>query len=353
MKQNTNEWNIARANKITGSIAGSILFDYPNKRSDVMRSMVRAYHGAPEEIDPFLESTIFPYGKFYETQARIDFEIETGIKIQECGFFKAHGYDWLGASPDGLIDDDAIAEIKCPWSKRDEDTKDFDSIYEMPHYMAQLQLEMLSTGRKKAYFYQWSQYKTKLEIVDFDPKWIEIFVPQLHQFYLDFLEEREHSHAQKHLEPKKKEYNSKAAKLLVKEYEDLQEAIERATERKKEVLQLIIEHTGGNIGIVAGKSLSYVEKQGQISYANIVKKEIPIIVEQRNALYEAVTMALYGSKLDDIGNRDEDGLLHHPNIEKIKNVLMYAYNEIEYEKNPIDIDLDKYRGKPSNYWVLK
>lgn len=39
-----------------------------------------------------------------------------GISIRDCGLFIDEKYPFLGATPDGLIDDNGIVEIKCPHS---------------------------------------------------------------------------------------------------------------------------------------------------------------------------------------------------------------------------------------------
>lgn len=75
------------------------------------------------------------------------------LEVKECVFFPFG--DHAGASPDGLVSDNAILEIKCP--KRG---KFFNivanGIEEIdPAYIAQMQMQMLCTNAEKAYFFNY------------------------------------------------------------------------------------------------------------------------------------------------------------------------------------------------------
>ena len=73
------------------------------------------------------------------------------LEVTNCGFFE--NCEHSGASPDGLVSDDAILEIKCPKSStffKLVATNEVDS-----KYYAQMQMQMLSTNRNKAYFFNY------------------------------------------------------------------------------------------------------------------------------------------------------------------------------------------------------
>lgn len=270
MQQHSAEWRAARLERVTGSNVGAILGVDPNRsRDDVMRQMVRAYCGAPEEIDEFAENTIFAHGKFHEDGARQEFEMETGMRVEACGFFVHPKHEWLGASPDGLINEDAVFECKCPWGKRNDHAPVFKPANEQPHYYAQMQIEMACTGRKQAHFYQWAPSGTKHEVVERDAEFIEQFIPVLRLFYEDYLRER--ANPDRHLGPKRAVVESEEARRLLEEYDDLSDAIDRATERKKEVLSLLVSAAKERNATVCGRSLTKVERQGAVAYATVVK----------------------------------------------------------------------------------
>ena len=83
-----------------------------------------------------------------EPEAKIEFQFYTGLDIKEVGCVELNEY--ILASPDGLIGDDGLIEIKCP----------NDSIYFKlllsnnikPEYIAQMQMQMYVTDRQYCYF---------------------------------------------------------------------------------------------------------------------------------------------------------------------------------------------------------
>lgn len=83
-------------------------------------------------------------GNFYEPVCFEVFEAALGIHVNNCNMFQSSEYDWLFATPDGLIDDETGWEVKNPWGKVHHDPP--------PHYMAQMQIQMDCSNRKKQYF---------------------------------------------------------------------------------------------------------------------------------------------------------------------------------------------------------
>ena len=85
MEQRSEEWFEARKGRVTGSVVGGILGMSPYMtRDDVMRSMVRDWHGAESE---FTGNVATQWGEFHEPGAVQDFTLETGLAVQPCGFF--------------------------------------------------------------------------------------------------------------------------------------------------------------------------------------------------------------------------------------------------------------------------
>ena len=73
------------------------------------------------------------------------------LEVTNCGFFE--NCEHSGASPDGLVSDNAILEIKCPKSStffKLVATNEVDA-----KYYAQMQMQMMSTNRNKAYFFNY------------------------------------------------------------------------------------------------------------------------------------------------------------------------------------------------------
>jgi putative phage-type endonuclease len=75
------------------------------------------------------------------------------IEVQETSFFP-YGSD-AGASPDGLVGNNAILEIKCPRPTKFFNlvAKGYDAIDK--EYIAQMQMQMMCTNSEKAYFFNY------------------------------------------------------------------------------------------------------------------------------------------------------------------------------------------------------
>lgn len=101
------------------------------------------------------------WGNTYEEVARSVYEQHTGKAVELCGFVP-YGDDF-GGSPDGLVGDDGIIEIKCPYNSSVHAaylimTTAEDLRKVRPEYYAQIQGNLLVTGRK------WADF------VSFDPR---------------------------------------------------------------------------------------------------------------------------------------------------------------------------------------
>lgn len=56
--------------------------------------------------------------------AKDEFEIKYKLKVLAAGLFVDEEYNFLAGSPDGLVGDDNIIEIKCPHSIKDMTPKE-------------------------------------------------------------------------------------------------------------------------------------------------------------------------------------------------------------------------------------
>lgn len=260
-RQRSPEWFEARKNRLTASSVGGVLGCAPYmSRDDVMRQMVRSYHGAERE---FKGNVATDYGTQMEGGARWQYEMEHDENTKDA-FFDIYE-DWLGASTDAYVGNDGLLEIKCPYSKK------IKPIADQPHYYAQIQVQLLCSNRKWCHFYTWTLTDTNLETVTIDQGWRDYNMPLLRQFYAEYLHEREHNAAE-HLEPIRKEINTVEACQLIAEYDEVCEQFDRAQERKKEIMARFFEISGGKNALIDGKLFTKIEKKGSISYAAVVKK---------------------------------------------------------------------------------
>ena len=269
MEQRSEEWFAARRGRVTGSMVGAILGLDPNcTREEAMRRMVRSYQGLPSE---FKGNIATQWGVTHEDEAREAFERHEGLLVSPAGFVVHPDLPWIGASPDGLVGDWALIEIKCPFGLRDKlPPVPFKTVEEQPHYHAQMQIQMFVTGRPHCYFWQWTPHDCNLDYVYYDKIWIDKNLPKLEAFYQEFL-----AICDDEIGDKLNTIDTPRALQMVAAYSDLQDAIAQAEERKAELLESIVEMCGGENSMFGGKKLTKVEKAGSVSYAKAIKELAP------------------------------------------------------------------------------
>lgn len=266
-EQQTPEWFEARRGRLTGSLAGAALGLAPYmSKEDCLRTLVRSMHDMPSE---FQGNIATDWGNANEDLASSAYEMATGYTVYPAGFVPFE--DWSGASPDGYIGEDGLIEIKCPFGIRKDPEPAFKSITDQPHYYAQIQVQLHFTKRKWCHFWQWTPHGSKFEIVIYDPAWITENLPRLKAFWW---KAREADPAE-HEGPKRAVIDTPEAAMLMTEYAELQDAIDNAAERKKDILDRLVIMAGGKNAEIAGRNLTLVKRSGSISYAKAIKELLP------------------------------------------------------------------------------
>lgn len=276
--QQTAEWQQQRTMRITGSRIGAILGLSPwQKPDDVIREMVRQCHGAESE---FVENPATQHGRHNEQRALLAFMRETGLEVEQCGFFE-YG-DRMGASPDGLTSDGGVLELKVPFGLRNGG--EFKPLSEQPHYYAQVQMEMLATSRTHAWFAQYIAPKgdplafdyvpeqINIERVEADPDWIEAVLPELNAFYNRLLAELDNPD---HLSPLRVSIDTPFARLLLSEIDILRQRQRDDAAREKELMAKLIEASGGRDALIHGRKLTRVAGRKTIAYAKALAEIAP------------------------------------------------------------------------------
>lgn len=112
VEQNTDDWYQMRAGKLTSSKLGTVManlgkaFGEPAKKYAV-NIAIEQITGKPVKSDysnPHMER-----GHEQEPLARMLYEEETFCDVNNGGFY---GSDFIGCSPDGLVSEDGLIEIK-------------------------------------------------------------------------------------------------------------------------------------------------------------------------------------------------------------------------------------------------
>lgn len=110
--QNTDEWFSLRAGRLTSSKLGTIMANYGKAFGDPAKKY--AVNIAIEQITGNPIASTFSNehmerGHEQEPIARMIYEEENFCEVANGGFF---GSEFIGCSPDGLVDDDGLIEIK-------------------------------------------------------------------------------------------------------------------------------------------------------------------------------------------------------------------------------------------------
>lgn len=267
MEQRSDEWFAARKGRLTGSMVGAALGLAPyQSKDDCLRALVRDMHGMLTEFEGNIATE---YGNNHEDDARRAYEMETGNDVLPAPFVPYE--NWSGASPDGYVGDDGLIEIKCPFGKRKDDEPQFDPIADQPHYYAQVQVQLHFTGREWCHFFQWAPKGYALERVEYDPAWIAENLPKLAAFWW---KAREADPADFE-GPKRVVVDTPDAAKLVAEYDELSDAIDNATQRKKDILVELVRLAGERDALVSGRNLTLVKRKGSVSYAKALAKYAP------------------------------------------------------------------------------
>lgn len=95
---------------------------------------------------PGYQNAAMMWGVQTEPEARMAYEAERGVIVHETGFIKHPVIVFCGASPDGIIGDDGMLELKCPESTTHLEWMESGKV--PPEHVPQIQGQMACTGRK-------------------------------------------------------------------------------------------------------------------------------------------------------------------------------------------------------------
>jgi len=147
MEQRTPEWYAARLGKVTASrvadITSKTKSGYSTSRANYMAELL-CERLTGTKADGYVNAAM-QWGIDIEPSAREAYQSLLGVLVEETGFVNHPDITMAGASPDGLIGDVGMVEIKCPTTPVHIDTL-MSGIVPSKH-MAQIQWQMACTGR--------------------------------------------------------------------------------------------------------------------------------------------------------------------------------------------------------------
>jgi putative phage-type endonuclease len=115
LEQRSDEWFAVRCGKVTASRVSDVIAKTKSgwgaSRANYMAQLI-AERLTGEVADSYSNSAM-QWGIDHEDEARVAYEFYENAKVQEIGFVRHQDLE-SGASPDGLVGDDGLIEIKCP-----------------------------------------------------------------------------------------------------------------------------------------------------------------------------------------------------------------------------------------------
>lgn len=158
IEQGTPEWFAQRMGKVTASRISDIIAKTKTgvsaSRGNYLAQLV-AERLTGQTADTF-KSGAMQHGTETEPMARMAYEAETGLMVGEVAMIEHPTILMTGASPDGLVGEDGLVEIKCPNTSTHIATLLADKA--PSGYIPQMQWQMACTGRA------WCDF------VSFDPR---------------------------------------------------------------------------------------------------------------------------------------------------------------------------------------
>jgi hypothetical protein len=164
--QGSMEWFAAREANLTSSKFSCVVARPTSKKyQEYLADKVNEILGVPN-FDDDQNKPWHSHGKEWEDEARISYEFQTGNIVDNAWYIKHPDFDFIGGSPDGLVNDDGGIEIKCRKSLTAHE-KSIDAGMESTH-KPQVQGYLWITGREWfdfiSYFKDEDLFKTDLHI---------------------------------------------------------------------------------------------------------------------------------------------------------------------------------------------
>jgi len=148
MEQGTEAWFNIRIGKVTASRVADVLAKtktgYSTTRDNYMAQLV-CERLTGQKGESFTNAAM-QHGTETEPLARAAYEARYDVLVDEVGFVSHPTIEMAGASPDGLVGDDGLIEIKCPNTATHIETLLSESVPNK--YYTQMQFQIACTGRK-------------------------------------------------------------------------------------------------------------------------------------------------------------------------------------------------------------
>lgn len=172
-EQRTDEWFAQRCGKVTASRIADLMARTKSgpgaaRKNYLAELLVERLTGEPKQG---FSSAAMEWGTEQEPRARAMYSFLTGFSVVETGFVPHPTLGMTGASPDGLVGEDGLVEIKCPNTATHIETLRGGKIDSK--YLKQMHWQMICTDR------EWCDF------VSFDPR-----LPEQMQIHVQRVEKK-------------------------------------------------------------------------------------------------------------------------------------------------------------------
>lgn len=146
--QGSDEWKALRLGKVTASRVADVIAKtksgYSASRANYMAQLIaERLTGVVAES---YTNAAMQHGTDTEPEARAAYCFYQGVAVEQIAFVPHHKIDQAGCSPDGLVGDDGLVELKCPNTATHLETLLGQAV--PGKYETQMQFQMACTGRK-------------------------------------------------------------------------------------------------------------------------------------------------------------------------------------------------------------
>lgn len=143
MEQRSDEWFAARLGKVTASKVSDVMSKGAGRETYMIKLIAEFLTNSRGAS---FTNTAMEWGITTEPYARQAYKALNNVWVEEMGFAPHPTIERAGASPDGLVGDDGLIEIKCPNTETHLDTLIDKTVPKK--YINQMQFQMACTGRK-------------------------------------------------------------------------------------------------------------------------------------------------------------------------------------------------------------
>ena len=187
IEQGSEAWRALRAGKVTASRVADVLSkiksgESAGRKNYRMDLVAERLTGKP--ADSFTNAAM-QWGTEQEPFARIAYETHKGLFVEQVPFVDHPTIEWFGCSPDGLIGEDGLLEIKSP--NTTTHLEYIEAGKPPARYIPQMMCQMACTGRKWCDFVSWdSRLPEDLQLfvvrLDRDDAYIQEMEVEVKQF---------------------------------------------------------------------------------------------------------------------------------------------------------------------------